>query len=527
MKQLFLVLITCFIVILFVSLNSNSAYGQVWQNIIWADGQNRILDTDTTADTIIVKNGGRVEIKEGVTLHLKTFTVYGGTLDNYGTIVVQGGKTADNDHIRSGVNFAGILNNFGTIELEPSSALDVIDSVMTNNGKVLVKASDNDYSYFDVYGGKLVNTGEIVVEAVPKKAKWSTFRVQSHLTDKTKTGFFENNGMIQSDGHISLGGQIENHGTVQSNDDISLWGKISNHGKLVSHKKFYISEDTIVDNFGTLLITGWYQNSNGGKLYNHCGSSFAYDPSSQYKQNPEYFLGHVEDLCDSSLSDEVENYDVLVTIPKNFYEDHFHNCPDCPLEQLTIKKGQTIVWQNQDNYVYRIILTIVNDASLGPEVYDIGNVFPKKTFSYTFDKAGQYWYRIDIGEGITGHYPYPSWVEYAVPITVESQKESSQKPNLDKKTDVVPKDIQIPSWIKDIAGYWCDEKISDGDFIEAIRFLVKEKYIKIQSTSDGGSIQKIPNWVKNNACWWTDGLLSDADFANAIQFLIKNKMIRV
>ncbi|MGI0022096.1 MAG: hypothetical protein ACRD9Q_04460 [Nitrososphaeraceae archaeon] len=37
---------------------------------------------------------------------------------------------------------------------------------------------------------------------------------------------------------------------------------------------------------------------------------------------------------------------------------------------------------------------------------------------------------------------------------------------------------------------------------------------------------EIPAWIKNNAGWWADGKISDGDFIAGIQFLIQNKMIK-
>ena len=37
----------------------------------------------------------------------------------------------------------------------------------------------------------------------------------------------------------------------------------------------------------------------------------------------------------------------------------------------------------------------------------------------------------------------------------------------------------------------------------------------------------IPDWIKNNAGWWADDKISEAEFINAIQFLIKNGIINI
>ena len=37
----------------------------------------------------------------------------------------------------------------------------------------------------------------------------------------------------------------------------------------------------------------------------------------------------------------------------------------------------------------------------------------------------------------------------------------------------------------------------------------------------------IPSWVKNNAEWWANGLISDADYASGIEYMIKEGIIKV
>jgi len=42
----------------------------------------------------------------------------------------------------------------------------------------------------------------------------------------------------------------------------------------------------------------------------------------------------------------------------------------------------------------------------------------------------------------------------------------------------------IPSWIKNTAGFWADNKISDNEFIQALQYLVKEGILVIPSSND-------------------------------------------
>ena len=92
----------------------------------------------------------------------------------------------------------------------------------------------------------------------------------------------------------------------------------------------------------------------------------------------------------------------------------------------------------------------------------------------------------------------------------------------------------IPSWIKNNAGWWADDKINDFTFAQGIGFLIKNKIIQIHdlpTTPDGEIIIEsditIPPWIKNNAGWWADDKIDDFTFAQGIGFLIKNKIIQI
>ena len=91
----------------------------------------------------------------------------------------------------------------------------------------------------------------------------------------------------------------------------------------------------------------------------------------------------------------------------------------------------------------------------------------------------------------------------------------------------------VPSWIKNNAGWWAEEKIDDFTFAQGIGFLIKNKIIQIHdlpTTPDGEiSIENdivIPSWIKNNAGWWADDNISDSDFLYGIKFLVETSVIQ-
>jgi len=86
----------------------------------------------------------------------------------------------------------------------------------------------------------------------------------------------------------------------------------------------------------------------------------------------------------------------------------------------------------------------------------------------------------------------------------------------------------IPSWIKNNAGWWADNKINDNDFISGVEYLIENKIIKVSTyVNKENSTDTIPSWIKNNAGWWADNKINDNDFISGIEYLIENKIIKV
>ena len=85
---------------------------------------------------------------------------------------------------------------------------------------------------------------------------------------------------------------------------------------------------------------------------------------------------------------------------------------------------------------------------------------------------------------------------------------------------------EIPSWIKNNAGWWADDQIDDETFVQGIEYLVKQNILQISATSsDESSSNEIPSWIKNNAGWWADDQIDDETFVQGIQFLIRQGIV--
>lgn len=97
-----------------------------------------------------------------------------------------------------------------------------------------------------------------------------------------------------------------------------------------------------------------------------------------------------------------------------------------------------------------------------------------------------------------------------------------------EKTEDQKNDI-IPQWIRNNAAWWASDLVSDGEFIEGMKFLIENEIIVISSTTNSfdSKSDRIPSWIKMNANWWSKGLISDDDFLKGIQYLIQKGIIVV
>ena len=102
--------------------------------------------------------------------------------------------------------------------------------------------------------------------------------------------------------------------------------------------------------------------------------------------------------------------------------------------------------------------------------------------------------------------------------------------NPTKKPDFLVKleENTIPYWIKNTAGWWSKNKLSDDEFISGIEYLIENKIIIINSqNSNQDSLDVIPNWIKNTAGWWSNNEITDDEFISGLEYLIENNIIKV
>jgi len=119
----------------------------------------------------------------------------------------------------------------------------------------------------------------------------------------------------------------------------------------------------------------------------------------------------------------------------------------------------------------------------------------------------------------------------------------------------------IPSWIKLIAVWWGEDKISDEDFVNTLQYLVEKKIVEVpppfnvqpqcgpglvldeitdecvihdETDNDGIFLDAVKeqqktvvSLIKTTAVWWGEDKMLDEDFLNALQYLVANKILTV
>ena len=51
--------------------------------------------------------------------------------------------------------------------------------------------------------------------------------------------------------------------------------------------------------------------------------------------------------------------------------------------------------------------------------------------------------------------------------------------------------------------------------------------IPVTQQGSGSGSNEIPSWIKNNAGWWADGSIDDASFVQGIQFLVQEGFMKI
>ena len=99
----------------------------------------------------------------------------------------------------------------------------------------------------------------------------------------------------------------------------------------------------------------------------------------------------------------------------------------------------------------------------------------------------------------------------------------------------------VPDWIRNNAKWWANGLITDGDFTSGIEYMIKENIMVIPDLPENTQMElkdekramglerdvNVPDWIRNNAGWWVDGLIPEINFVDGIKWLVEQGIIRV
>jgi len=257
--------------------------------------------------------------------------------------------------------------------------------------------------------------------------------------------------------------------------------------------------------------------------------------------------------------------------------------PNCFVPStVTIEVGDTVTWDNTDTAAHTATGGSAADGPSG--VFDSSLIMAGGSYSYTADTAGTYPYFcmvhpwmlgtiiLEDGTSSTPADTVPPTVLVPDDITLQTEDQNGASAtfnpqaidNIDElitptcspasgsvfaigTTEVVCTATDssgntasnsfnviieytgslIPSWVKNVAGFWHDGSINDASFLEGISYLIQNNIIIVPTTESGSGGGAVPDWVKNTAGWWANDEIDDDTFVNAITYLIQQGLIQV
>ena len=257
------------------------------------------------------------------------------------------------------------------------------------------------------------------------------------------------------------------------------------------------------------------------------GSAFGQEMS----EHAELFFDAEASILQGDYEKAIKLYDeMLETYPTEY---KIFEMKALALSNLRLES--TLAMQPQQNTISRDPSNL-NRASM-LEVYKALEINPNSTLALNL---------MGLGFGNFGEYSEAErYFDKSIKLDPDNQitknyisavKDVKEKYSLDvfeqptKKPDFlqVQENNTVPEWVKNNAGWWAADEISDSDFFSGIEYLIENNIITVTpEEKNKNSPETVPNWVKSNARWWAAGEISDEDFLLGIKYLIENNIIKV
>ena len=318
---------------------------------------------------------------------------------------------------------------------------------------------------------------------------------------------------------------------------------------LITNKEGLISISNTIVSLGPIDVEAYFE---GDDKYSSSKSSstlysFSKDMESSLiitmfdSQNEYNFENHVFDILvfRDSYDDLIKEFSpdstilldsntVMIPLPSDhdyFTEIYLDGRIFFVTDKSLLKKNSFLVNELEIPKLAKVKFEVIGDENLPVPGMHVKNW----VYSASVDDGSTDW--IDV-------LPTKYGVPYVAELFQNDQKITQSSPFFifsgEKKTISIlmpgfSPEFEIPSWIKNNAGWWADGLIDDVSFIGGVQFLIEKGFVKVPVTEQGPISQdgKIPSWIKNNAGWWADGLIDDVSFIGGVQFLIQDGILHV
>jgi hypothetical protein len=101
---------------------------------------------------------------------------------------------------------------------------------------------------------------------------------------------------------------------------------------------------------------------------------------------------------------------------------------------------------------------------------------------------------------------------------------------LDLEPSAPATSTSIPVWVRNNAEWWSKDLIGEDDFVSGIQYLIIQGVIQIPIAPEENGTKSssfVPSWIKDTAGWWAEDLVTDSEFVNGLKYLISQGIIRV
>lgn len=95
-----------------------------------------------------------------------------------------------------------------------------------------------------------------------------------------------------------------------------------------------------------------------------------------------------------------------------------------------------------------------------------------------------------------------------------------------KPTDELTAPPKLPTWVRNVAGWWSLGIISEQYFTQGVKYMIKEKFVMVDDeTFDSPHLIHVPPWTKRVAGWWAEGKISDMEYFRFVQWLVNHNIM--